>query len=56
MLNVHFTSQMWQLGFTLQESRAVDRGCSRYYNILGYLPVPRKLTYRNNLFVEWEET
>ncbi|KAK4299127.1 hypothetical protein Pmani_028569 [Petrolisthes manimaculis] len=45
--------KVWQIGFTLQEVRAVDRGCAKYYDFLGYLSVPRKLTDRNNLFYEW---
>ncbi|KAK8381956.1 hypothetical protein O3P69_015162 [Scylla paramamosain] len=44
---------MWQLDFTLQEVRQVDKSCSKYYRGLEYLPVPYTITTRNNFFVPW---
>nr|XP_045623110.1 uncharacterized protein LOC123773408 [Procambarus clarkii]XP_045623111.1 uncharacterized protein LOC123773408 [Procambarus clarkii] len=48
-------SKMWQLDLTLQESRAVDEGCTIHYDQLGYLPVPDTINTKNNNIITWDQ-
>ncbi|XP_047493655.1 uncharacterized protein LOC125042205 [Penaeus chinensis] len=45
----------WQVELTLRESRAVDYGCSHNYDKLGYFPVPKAITNKDNYFVSWAQ-
>ncbi|XP_042867269.1 uncharacterized protein LOC122250059 isoform X2 [Penaeus japonicus] len=45
----------WQVELTLRESRAVDYGCSHHYDKLGYFPVPKSVTNKDNYFVSWDQ-
>lgn len=49
------TLQGWQVELTLRESRAVDYGCSHNYDKLGYFPVPKAITNKDNYFVSWAQ-
>lgn len=45
----------WQVELTLRESRSVDYGCSHTYEKLGYFPVPKAITNKDNYFVSWDQ-